>query len=138
MQNIVSKKLGLILTWRFVVCMMKLSAVGGYPMENTKWTPKEYTDQEVLSLDRLKRAVLNRVFERAEYLMGEGFILDKEKTAEIIAEEWQRAKKAVMSSPAAAAGLRKQWEDFVTQQVDGHMKADKEQLLSFGVAEKSI
>ena len=76
-------------------------------MEKAKWTPKEYTEQEVLSLDRLKRAVLNRVFERAEHMMDEGFLLDKEKTADIIAEEWQRAKEAVMSAPAAAAGLRR-------------------------------
>ena len=107
-------------------------------MENTVWRPKEYTEQEVLSLDRLKRAVLNRVFERAEYMMEEGLILDHEKTSEIITEEWQRAKDAVKAAPAAAAGLRKQWETFVDQQVEGHLKADKDQLLSLGVAEKSI
>jgi hypothetical protein len=82
--------------------------------------------------------VLNRVFERAEYMMGEGLILDHEKTAEIIAEEWQRAKEAVMAAPAAAAGLRKQWETYVTQQVEGHLKEDKDHLLSLGVVEKSI
>lgn len=107
-------------------------------MGNAGWTPKEYSNEEVLSLDRLKRAVLNRVFERAEHMMDEGLILDKEKTAEIIAEEWQRAKEAVISAPAAAANLKKQWESFVTEQVDGHLRADKDELLSLGVNEKSI
>ena len=39
---------------------------------------------------------------------------------------------------SAAAGLRKQWEMYVNQQVEGHLKTDKEQLLSLGVVEKSI
>ncbi len=107
-------------------------------MESDGWRPKEYTEQEVLSLDRLKRAVLNRVYERAELMMDEGLILDKEKTSKIIAEEWQRAKEAVLAAPAAAAGLKKQWEAFVSEKVEGHLKADKDELLSLGVAEKSI
>jgi hypothetical protein len=103
-----------------------------------KWSPQEYTDQEVLSFDRLKRAVISRIFDRAELLMGEGCSLDREQTAEIIKEEWQRAKTAVRSSPAARASLRRQWEEFVNEQVDSFIKSDKDELLSMGVVEKSI
>jgi len=107
-------------------------------MATEKWSPQEYADEELLSFDRLKRAVISRVFDRAEFLMGEGCSLDREKTGEIIADEWQRAKAAVRSSPAAKANLRKQWEEFVAERVDSAIQYDKDELLSMGVVEKSI
>lgn len=107
-------------------------------MATEKWSPQEYTDQELLSFDRLKRAVISRVFDRAELLMGEGCLLDREQTEEIIREEWDRAKLEVRASPAAKANLRRQWEEFVTEKVDNAIKSDKDELLSLGVQEKSL
>lgn len=111
---------------------------GGLPVGTNNWIPQEYSNEELLSLDRLKRAVMNRVFDRAQFMMGEGYFLDTEKTVELINEEWERLKKAVRSSPMAQEGLRKQWETFVSEQIDSLIKADKDELFILGVVEKTI
>ena len=69
----------------------------------SEWQPEEYSEEEVLSLDRLKRAVMNRVYKRATAITGAGeeYLLDQDKTAQIVREEWARAKEAVKSSKAA-------------------------------------
>jgi hypothetical protein len=107
-------------------------------VQSQNWTPQEYTDEELISLERLKRAVMNRVFDRAQVLTGEGYLLDSDKTLELITEEWERAKQAVRSSPMAREGLKKQWESFVSEQIDSLIRADKEELLVLGVVEKTI
>lgn len=109
-------------------------------MISSEWRPVEYEEEELLSLDRLKRAVANRVFSRAEFLMGAGeeYLLDKDKTDEIIADEWKRAKEAVRASKRAQDNLRKQWEQFVGERIDSLIEADKDELSSMGVVEKSI
>ena len=38
----------------------------------SEWQPEEYLEEEILSLDRLKRAVVNRVYKRAMAMTGEG------------------------------------------------------------------
>lgn len=107
-------------------------------MGSDDWKPQEYAEEELLSLDRLKRAVINRVFDRAQSLMGEGYLLDGEKTVELITEEWERAKQAVRASPMAQKGLRRQWESFVSEKIDNLIKTDKDELSVLGVVEKTI
>ena len=107
-------------------------------MSDEKWSPQPYTEQELLSFERLKRAVMSRTLDRAELLMGEEFPLSAERTAELIKDEWQRAKEAVRSSPAAREAFRKHLEGIVSDQLDNHIKADKPELGAMGVAEKSL
>ena len=107
-------------------------------MTNDNWSPRPYTDQELLSFDRLKRAVMGRVLDRAESMMDIEFPLGPEKTAEVIKEEWSRAKEAVRNSPNAREAYRKYLEGLVGEHVDGLIKADKSELGAMGVVEKGI
>ena len=70
-------------------------------MADENWTPKPYSYEEFLSFDRLKRAVMSRVLDRAEAMMGDEFPLSPDRVNALIREEWQQAKLAVRSSPAA-------------------------------------
>lgn len=87
-------------------------------MADEKWAPQPYSDEEFLSFDRLKRAVMSRALDRAESMMGEEFPLSPERITELINDEWQRAKEAVRSSPGARSlchfhaqtCLRYQWQ----------------------------
>jgi len=107
-------------------------------MADDKWSPQPYSHEELLSFDRLKRAVMNRVLDKAESTMGEEFPLSPERVAGLIKEEWQRAKEAVRSSPAAREAFRKYLEGTISSQIEGLIKADKEELGAMGVAEKSL
>ena len=107
-------------------------------MSSEKWMPQPYSEQELLSFDRLKRAVMNRTLDRAELVMDEEFPLSPERTAELIKEEWQRAKEAVRSSPAAKEAFRKHLEGTISHQIDSLIQSDKSELGALGVAEKSI
>jgi hypothetical protein len=112
--------------------------LGGYPMANEMWSPKPYSDPELLSFDRLKRAVQNRVSERAEAMMDEEFPLGETRVFEITNEEWKRAKEAVKNSPNAREAYRKYLEGMISDHVDGLIKEDKADLGKMGVVEKSI
>lgn len=103
-----------------------------------KWSAQPYSHEELLSFDRLKRAVMTRVVDRAEAMMGEEFPLPQERVNDLIDAEWQRAKEAVRSSPAARAAYRKYLESQINDKVDDLVKSDKEELGAMGVAEKSI
>lgn len=107
-------------------------------MASDKWSPQPYEEQELLSFDRLKRAVMNRVLDRSEALMVDEFPISADRTAELIKEEWQRAKEAVRSSPAARQAFRKHLEGVISEQVDTMITTDKNELGSLGVVEKSI
>ena len=107
-------------------------------MASEKWSLQPYTEQELLSFDRLKRAVTNRALDRAEFLMDEEFPLGSDRSTEIVKEEWQRAKEAVRSSPAAKEAYRRYLEGHISEQVDGLIKSDKGELGTMGVVEKSI
>jgi hypothetical protein len=107
-------------------------------MATDKWSPQPYAEQELLSFDRLKRAVMNRVLDRTETLLGEEFPINPDRTAVLIKEEWQRAKEAVRSSPAARQAFRKHLESVISEQIDTMIKTDKNELGSLGVVEKSI
>jgi hypothetical protein len=107
-------------------------------MEVDKWTSQPYSFEELLSFDRLKRAVTNRVLDRAEEVMWEEFPLSPEIVNKLIGEEWKRAKEAVRSSPAAKEAFRKYLEGMVSNNLDSLMKSDKDELSALGVAEKSL
>ena len=105
---------------------------------NDKWTPHPYSFEELLSFDRLKRAVTSRVLDRAEQTMGEEFPLSPEAVNKFITEEWKRAKEAVRSSPAAKEAFRKYLEGMISNNLDSLMRSDKDELSAMGVAEKSL
>ncbi len=107
-------------------------------MPTEKWTPQPYTPEEFLSFDRLKRAVMKRVLDRAEYQMQEEFPIDPSRLEIFVAEEWQRAKETLRTSPQAREAFRKYLERFVGDQIDKRIKAEKAELEALGVAEKSI
>jgi hypothetical protein len=104
------------------------------------WQPEEYTNEEILSLDRLKRAVVNRVYRRAMAMTGDGeeYTLGQDQTSRIIREEWARAKEAVRSSKTAKENLKKDWDAYVDTEVNKLVRTDKDELSSMGVLEKSI
>jgi len=107
-------------------------------MSDENLTLRPYSPEEFLSFDRLKRAVMSRVLDRADALMGDEFPLSPERVHALISEEWQRAKLAVRSSPAAREAYRKYLEGTVSNHLDSLMKTDKEELGAMGVAEKSL
>ena len=107
-------------------------------VDSDKWTPQPYSFEELISFDRLKRAVTSRVLDRAEEVMGDEFPLSPERVNKLISEEWKRAKEAVRSSPAAREAFRKFLEGMVGNNLDSLMKSDKDELGAMGVAEKSL
>ncbi len=107
-------------------------------MANEQYTSRPYEDQELLSFDRLRRAVMNRIIERAEALMDVEFPLGPERQDQIVAEEWECAKVAVRSSPTAREAYRKYLEQTMGGKLEEHMKRDKEDLSAMGVQEKSL
>jgi hypothetical protein len=107
-------------------------------MANDEWLPQPYSEQELLSFERLKRAVMGRVLDRAEILLVDEFPLSPDRTAQLTKEEWNRAKEAVRASPAARKAYREHLEAMVSNEIDGMIKTDKAELHSLGVAEKSL
>jgi hypothetical protein len=107
-------------------------------MTNDNWSPQPYSEQELLSFERLKRAVMGRVLDRAEVLLATEFPLGPDRTQELTREEWERAKESVRNSPAARAAYREHLERMVSDQIDGMIRTDKAELGSLGVAEKSL
>ena len=107
-------------------------------MADEKWLPQPYSHEEFLSFDRLKRAVVSRALDRAESMMGEEFTLSPERITGLINDEWQRAKEAVRSSPAAREAFRKYLEGTVGNHVESLIKGDMDELRAMGVADKSL
>ncbi|MDD5313582.1 MAG: hypothetical protein PHO26_11160 [Dehalococcoidia bacterium] len=107
-------------------------------MANEQWTSRPYEDQELLSFDRLRRAVMNRIIERAEALMDVEFPLSQERQDLLVSEEWENAKIAVRNSPTAKEAYRKYLEQTMGGRLEDHMKRDKEELGAMGVQEKSL
>jgi len=97
-----------------------------------------YTAEEILSFDRIKRAMTNRVLDRIEDLWQGKQPISIEQMNEVIADEWQKVKEAVRSSPAAREAFRKYLERTVSEQIDKQLKEDRAELESLGVVEKSL
>ncbi len=97
-----------------------------------------YTTEEILSFDRIKRAMTSRILDRIEELWQGKQPITVEHMNEIIASEWQKVKDAVRSSPAAREAFRKYLERTIAEQIDKLIKEDKAELESLGVVEKSL
>jgi len=97
-----------------------------------------YTAEEILSFDRIRRAMTARVLDRIEELWQGKQPIGVEQMNEVIADEWQRVKDAVRSSPAARDAFRKYLERTVAEQIEKMMQEDKAELESLGVVEKSL
>ena len=107
-------------------------------MANAGYTSRSYEDQELLSIDRLKRAVMNRIIERAEALMDEEFPLKDERLEQLFIDEWHQAMIAVRNSPQAKEAYKKWLESKMVGMLDSQIKEDREQLNSMGVQDKSL
>ena len=103
-----------------------------------KKAAQPYSPEEILSFDRIKRAMTSRVLDRIEELWQGKQPIGVEQVNEIISSEWQRVKEAVRSSPAAREAFRKYLERTVSEQVEKLMKVDRSELVSLGVVEKSL
>jgi len=97
-----------------------------------------YSAEEILSFDRIKRAMTGRVLDRIEDLWEGKQPIGAEQMNEVIEDEWQKVKDAVRSSPAARDAFRKYLERTISEQIDKLMKEDKAELESLGVVEKSL
>ena len=95
-----------------------------------------YTKEEMLSFDRIKRAMTRRVLDRMEDLWQGKEPVGVEQVNEVIADEWQKVKEAVRSSPAAREAFRKYLERAISEQIDTLIEQDKAELESFGIVEK--
>ena len=103
-----------------------------------KKAAQPYSPEEILSFDRIRRAMTGRVLDRIEELWQGKQPIGVEQVNEIISSEWQRVKEAVRSSPAAREAFRKYLERTISDQVEKLMKEDKTELESLGVVEKSL
>jgi hypothetical protein len=99
---------------------------------------RPYTVEEILSFDRIKRAMTSRVLDRMEHLWQGKQPIGPEQLSEIVSDEWQKVKEAVRSSPAAREAFRKYLERTLSEQIDKLIKEDKAELESLGVVEKSV
>lgn len=97
-----------------------------------------YSAEEILSFDRIKRAMTSRVLDRIEDLWQGKQPIGVDQMNEVIADEWQRVKEAVRSSPVAREAFRKYLERTISEQIDKLMTDDRAELESLGVVEKSL
>lgn len=99
---------------------------------------RPYAVEEIISFDRMRRAVMARVVDAAEEALQRGQPLDKQKLSDLTAQEWKAAKDAVRSSPAAREKARELMERIVGDIVDGLIQQDREELEALGVQEKFL
>jgi len=97
-----------------------------------------YAAEEMLSFDRIKRAMAARVLDRIEDLWQGKQPISVEQINEVITDEWRKVKEAVRSSPAAREAFRKYLERTVSEQIDKLVQQDKAELESLGVVEKGL
>ena len=106
--------------------------------EQNRAAGPNYAWEELLSFDRMKRAVLTRVMERAEQAEKECLFSSSDKLPQIIEEEWQRAKEAVRSSPQARQAAREHLQRMASDMVDNLIRNDRKELEAMGVVERTI
>lgn len=97
-----------------------------------------YTPEEILSFERIKRAMTARVLDRIEDLWQEKQPISGDQINEIITDEWQKVKEAVRSSPVAREAFRKYLERTISEQISKIVQEDRAELESLGVVEKSL
>ncbi|TET41687.1 MAG: hypothetical protein E3J66_04960 [Dehalococcoidia bacterium] len=99
---------------------------------------RPYRWEEVLSFDRLRRAMMGRVLDKVESLWQGNEPISPQQISEAITDEWEKVKEAVRSSPAARDAFRKFLERTVSEEIDKLIQRDKTELESFGVVERSL
>lgn len=99
---------------------------------------QSYSWEEVFSFDRLKRATTTRALNRVESIWQGKEPLSAEQISEVVSDEWQKAKDAVRSSPAAREAFRKYLESTVSDEIDKLIQKDRAELESLGVVERSV
>ena len=97
-----------------------------------------YTPEEILSFERIKRAMTARVLDRIEALWQGKQPISGDQINEVIADEWQRVKEAVRSSPVAREAFRKYLERTISEQISKIVQEDRAELESLGVVERSL
>lgn len=97
-----------------------------------------YAVEEILSFDRIKRAMTTRILERVEDLWQRKEPVNPEEVSRMVEEEWQKVKAAVRSSPAAREAFRKYLERSLSEHIDKLIRQDKAELESLGVVEKGL
>ena len=97
-----------------------------------------YLPEEILSFDRIKRAMTIRVLDQVEDLWQGKEPINAEQISNIISNEWQKVKEAVRSSPAAKEAFRKYLEHTVSDQIDKLVNEDRGELETLGVVEKGL
>lgn len=103
-----------------------------------KKTARQYNWEEVFSFDRLKRAMTTRTLDSIEGIWQGREPISPEQITEVINSEWQKAKEAVRSSPAAKEAFRNYLERTVSEEIDKLIQRDKAELESLGVVERSL
>lgn len=101
-------------------------------------TSRPYAVEEVLTFDRLKRAVTGRVTDAAVHALEQGAPVDQQKLRDLLAEEWMGMKETVRSSPAARVKAREYMERVAAGLVDNLINSDKGELENLGVVEKYL
>ncbi len=97
---------------------------------------RPYLVEEILTFDRIKRAITNRVVDAAAPSLEEGMPLGREKLTELTRQEWKAAKEAVWASPAAKEKAREYMRKVVSGLLDKQINSDKAELESLGVVDK--
>lgn len=99
---------------------------------------RPYAGEEILSFDRIRRAIVNRVVETAEHALEKGAPLDRQNLAELVTQEWKAVREAVRASPTAREKARERLRQLVGGILDGHLRSDRAELEALGVQEKTI
>ena len=81
-----------------------------------------YSPEEILSFDRIKRAMSTRVLDQIEDLWQGKEPINAEQINKAISDEWQKVKDTVRSSPAAKEAFRKYLERTVSEQIEQLIK----------------
>jgi biopolymer transport protein ExbB/TolQ len=97
-----------------------------------------YSWEEILSFDRLKRAMTGKALDRIENIWKGNEPISAEQISEVINDEWQKVKQAARNSPAAREAFRKYLERTVSEEIDRLIQRDKAELESLGVTERSL
>ncbi|MBI2858166.1 MAG: hypothetical protein HYX90_03715 [Chloroflexi bacterium] len=99
---------------------------------------RPYAGEEVLTFDRIRRGVTNRVLEVASKALDEGSPLDRQHLLAAVTEEWKAVKEAVRNSPSAREKARERIRMSISGILDNHVKSDRGELESLGVQDKNI
>jgi hypothetical protein len=99
---------------------------------------RPYAAEEVLSFDRISRAVTSRVLDAVEPSLQQGLPVGKERLTELATQEWKAMREAVMASPMARERALEYMRRVIGGLVDAKIMSDKGELEDLGVQEKYV